>query len=558
MSDFSKIEFTLLNQDHQPSACLGRANTLRLRLANENAHALPLTGGPPAMPARPGGPFAVYLDLAVLLADPTEQAKLTVSAPGWAAHFFADDEFPTWVLSPVENQVWNSHQLLTLTVAGLTPTVQAGTYYLDVELHNLDGLPALARKLTLGVVHPPTQHLLSEAVEASLRSSIVCITKRNAPPVHNELTIRLYNRTKKPLVPESQPWDPDNKPQFILSLVTAAAAPGYYALATPNALSNIDVSVKDDKWEVELMTGTQVQWLLRPRLPEVLGTGTSGIVEITLRNIVTSFQPGPTLLYVQSLNVPGYADGFLTLLLDKLYEPMRIDYFRLTDPGEVPPGQPLPPPTLEWKVSHATNVLLSGVGPVASESDCLAVPGLFTRTYELTAFDTELGKIEQQRLTLRADPLLSVPPGSIIAWSGTLAQIPPGWLVCDGTNQTPNLRDCFVPGAGDGAHTRPFVHDRAPLHSHTVSPPPATVVVHNAGTHTHEMPLGWYRRNFEHGTWSCLDVGGTIFSGQLQPNGDHTHTAHVRYEWQAILGPVPVPRPAWYALVYLQYRGLLA
>jgi len=41
-----------------------------------------------------------------------------------------------------------------------------------------------------------------------------------------------------------------------------------------------------------------------------------------------------------------------------------------------------------------------------------------------------------------------VPSGSIIMWSGSIASIPGGWYLCDGTNSTPNLRDRFVVGAG--------------------------------------------------------------------------------------------------------------
>jgi hypothetical protein len=40
------------------------------------------------------------------------------------------------------------------------------------------------------------------------------------------------------------------------------------------------------------------------------------------------------------------------------------------------------------------------------------------------------------------------PSGGIIIWSGSSASIPSGWLLCDGTNSTPDLRNRFVVGAG--------------------------------------------------------------------------------------------------------------
>ena len=37
--------------------------------------------------------------------------------------------------------------------------------------------------------------------------------------------------------------------------------------------------------------------------------------------------------------------------------------------------------------------------------------------------------------------------GMIITWSGTVATIPSGWLLCNGTSGTPDLRDRFIIGA---------------------------------------------------------------------------------------------------------------
>lgn len=39
--------------------------------------------------------------------------------------------------------------------------------------------------------------------------------------------------------------------------------------------------------------------------------------------------------------------------------------------------------------------------------------------------------------------------GMIMLWSGSSASIPSGWLLCNGSNSTPDLRNRFVVGAGD-------------------------------------------------------------------------------------------------------------
>jgi hypothetical protein len=48
-----------------------------------------------------------------------------------------------------------------------------------------------------------------------------------------------------------------------------------------------------------------------------------------------------------------------------------------------------------------------------------------------------------------------LPSGLISMWFGTLGSIPAGWVLCDGTNSTPDLRNRFVLGAGGSGYTGP-------------------------------------------------------------------------------------------------------
>jgi hypothetical protein len=43
----------------------------------------------------------------------------------------------------------------------------------------------------------------------------------------------------------------------------------------------------------------------------------------------------------------------------------------------------------------------------------------------------------------------AVPSGGIIAWSGSIGSIPTGYVICNGSNGTPDLRDRFIVGAGN-------------------------------------------------------------------------------------------------------------
>jgi hypothetical protein len=41
----------------------------------------------------------------------------------------------------------------------------------------------------------------------------------------------------------------------------------------------------------------------------------------------------------------------------------------------------------------------------------------------------------------------AIPSGVIVMWSGTIATIPSGWYLCNGSNSTPDLRNKFIVGA---------------------------------------------------------------------------------------------------------------
>ena len=68
-----------------------------------------------------------------------------------------------------------------------------------------------------------------------------------------------------------------------------------------------------------------------------------------------------------------------------------------------------------------------------------------------------------------------IPYGSIIMWYGSVASIPAGWALCNGSNNTPDLRGRFVVGAGDsyspgntgGANTVTLTAAQMPSHSHS-------------------------------------------------------------------------------------------
>jgi microcystin-dependent protein len=75
----------------------------------------------------------------------------------------------------------------------------------------------------------------------------------------------------------------------------------------------------------------------------------------------------------------------------------------------------------------------------------------------------------------------------IVAWSGSIETIPEGWIICDGTNGTPDLRDRFIIGAtpssvrtlsngltpkkvsdASGSELEKLLENQTPFHNHSL------------------------------------------------------------------------------------------
>jgi hypothetical protein len=133
--------------------------------------------------------------------------------------------------------------------------------------------------------------------------------------------------------------------------------------------------------------------------------------------------------------------------------------------------------------------------------------------------------------------------GMIMLWSGSSASIPSGWLLCDGSSSTPDLRNRFVVGAGSTyavgatggsadatlvAHTHTGTVDSNGAHTHLIGQVNATGIYESAG-----------------GSGPNISSPGTLSTNSA---GTHTHTFTTNSSGSSATN---ANLPPYYALCYI-------
>ncbi|MFA4855216.1 MAG: hypothetical protein WC634_01340 [archaeon] len=96
-----------------------------------------------------------------------------------------------------------------------------------------------------------------------------------------------------------------------------------------------------------------------------------------------------------------------------------------------------------------------------------------------------------------------VPSGVIVMWSGTLASVPAGWHLCDGTAGTPDLRDKFIYGWTAGVN--PGGTGGTASHTHAPGTYSVTVPAHTHGVGTYGEAATGHRHGISF-DWAVIQI----------------------------------------------------
>jgi microcystin-dependent protein len=192
-------------------------------------------------------------------------------------------------------------------------------------------------------------------------------------------------------------------------------------------------------------------------------------------------------------------------------------------------------------------------------------PGAGVITNAMMVTDAKIGSLAAYTGTVKTDiiaicnEILSkfldtryiIPVGVIVEWHGLISAIPSGWVLCDGTNGTPNLADKFIMGTSTpatigttgGSNSTTLTTTQLPAHDHTASSGT------ESATHTHGFTT--YSGN-NAGPSYIGQVGGTLSSPTAQTTGTEsaTHNHAVTVESSGT-GAAYDSRPAYYALSFI-------
>lgn len=185
-----------------------------------------------------------------------------------------------------------------------------------------------------------------------------------------------------------------------------------------------------------------------------------------------------------------------------------------------------------WQSGNVTVQVTNGQFNVnLGESPQTALPAtLFTDDSRFLGITVDGSELTARKRLVSVPYALNggIPSGGIIMWSGSVANIPAGWALCNGQNGTPDLRNRFVIGAGStyavgatgGSTTKNLAH------------------THTGPSHTHSMPdhrhyCDWTIQPYPGGT----DYDDTVEDGDpATPAGsDHQHRVQLYTNYSGTL-----------------------
>lgn len=261
----------------------------------------------------------IYLDLSMLGLPASAWDQMTFQGAGWRFEKFAGlgmvGMTPSQAPIPLSYGTAIPIEIRGLVVADEPQAPQVQAY---VSYYNIPGVDGTYSTFAVALLtrSDEQERDLATAIRASLGADGIVNTPSPPLMAANEFALHFTNLGRQVLAGDDT--------SFSVTFVYGASGDpyGFGALTDVTRANEIVVTAGDNAegWAITPDRNRQeISWTLLPPAGEpIVGTGSRSVVSIGFTNVVTAYQPGPTVMLVSYQNVPGYRDGTYTLLLNKI------------------------------------------------------------------------------------------------------------------------------------------------------------------------------------------------------------------------------------------------
>jgi DNA-binding beta-propeller fold protein YncE len=359
-------------------------NDITLKIATTaTATFTPATTVVPESQASTATGSLLYLDLTPLQLTSAEFEAISPKTSGWQIVMFPAGQLIG--MTPDADTTLEVNDTIDISIGALAPAQATGaSVSLTVNVFRVGGITIgnlpFPTNFSVALATPPVGGQdLSQDLTVDLATPDVVNSIPGYDPVNNQLAFAFFAG------PRGRAVTPGPASQFNLSFVYATDPSGYGALCTPDQVKppfEVITGVNASAWKITPNRSEQSpSWTLRPPTTgPIVREGPLGTVGILANNLITNFQPGPTLALISYSGFDGYADGVFTLPIEK-HGHVAINSLTVT-PNPTVLDNGAAEVTVSWKVQNAGTMTLAPFD--VDVTDKPSYQGTITDTTQIT------------------------------------------------------------------------------------------------------------------------------------------------------------------------------
>jgi YVTN family beta-propeller protein len=358
--NFNTASFSFVNNKTQSLVVYSTLdpnwNLLTFTLLNNTGVDLTLKGGEPVDEVKADAASSFAFGFRTLLTDAEAKAMVVKDQlEQWGARYFPPEATgnPTWAVAPIKDLVLKNGDKVVFALSNITCKFQQPTSYVDLFYFNVPGVNPRPFPFSylVAVLNPPVGKDLKSVVDCGVLNGSVLhtigsqappppggngpppievdITYDNNFPIKNGLTVYLKNTTNSPLVP---PETPLGGAIFTVSFLFGTQDDNAITSQALGDIITIGIDAESQWTSNKHQQGTS-NWIFTPLSKGLMAKNET--VNLIIGNIITDLNVNPQTLssmHVQWNFVPGYADGYFSIELQKQKANPRIPSFNVVPP----------------------------------------------------------------------------------------------------------------------------------------------------------------------------------------------------------------------------------